>query len=61
MIRGSSDKTAQQWDVKANKEDEEAQNVCEEEVWAVPVLRDGRWIVTAGGNVDRDSWGVESL
>ncbi|KAG1728241.1 hypothetical protein EDD22DRAFT_961087 [Suillus occidentalis] len=49
---GSSAKIAWQWDVKVSKEDEEARNVCEEEVWAVAVSRDGRWIVTAGGDVD---------
>ncbi|KIK46553.1 hypothetical protein CY34DRAFT_772271 [Suillus luteus UH-Slu-Lm8-n1] len=41
MISGSSDKTARQWDVKAGEESKEAQNVCEEEVWAVAVSRDG--------------------
>jgi WD40 repeat protein len=49
MISGSSDKTVRQWDVKTGKESEEAQNVCEEEVWAVAASRDGRWVVTAGG------------
>ncbi|KIK35033.1 hypothetical protein CY34DRAFT_812472 [Suillus luteus UH-Slu-Lm8-n1] len=34
-------------------ENEEAQNVCKEEVWAVAVSRDGPWVVTAGGDVDR--------
>jgi WD40 repeat protein len=53
MISGSSDKTARQWDVKAGKENGEAQDVWEEEVWAVTVSRDGRWVVTAGGDVDR--------
>jgi WD40 repeat protein len=43
MISGSSDKTARQWDVKTGNESEETQNVCEEEVWAVAVSRDGRW------------------
>lgn len=46
------DKTARQWDVKTGMENEEAQNVCKEEVWAVAVSRDGPWVVTAGGDVD---------
>ncbi|KAG2739959.1 WD40 repeat-like protein, partial [Suillus brevipes Sb2] len=53
MISGSEDKTVRQWDVKTGKENKEAQNVCEEEVWAVAVSRDGGWVVTAGGDVDR--------
>jgi hypothetical protein len=40
MISGSSscDKTARQWELKACKEIEEGQDVCEEEVWTVAVL-----------------------
>jgi WD40 repeat protein len=53
MISGSSDKTTRQWDLKAGKENDRGQDVCEEEAWAVAVSRDRRWIVTAGGNVDR--------
>ncbi|KAG1753100.1 WD40-repeat-containing domain protein [Suillus occidentalis] len=52
MISGSSDKTAWQWDVKVNKENDEGQDVCEEEVWEIAVSRDGRWIITAGGDVN---------
>ncbi|KAG2341832.1 WD40 repeat-like protein [Suillus weaverae] len=49
MISGSWDKTARQWDLKAGKEIEEARGVCEEQVHAVAVSRDGRWVVTGGG------------
>ncbi|KAG2343572.1 WD40 repeat-like protein [Suillus weaverae] len=50
MISGSLDKTTRQWDLKAGKEIEGARGVCEERVWAVAVSRDGRWVVTGGGN-----------
>jgi len=50
MISGSGDKTARRWDLKTGKEINEARVVCEKEVSAVAVSRDGRWIVTAGGN-----------
>ncbi|KAG2335402.1 WD40 repeat-like protein, partial [Suillus weaverae] len=50
MISGSSDKTARRWDLRAGKEIEEAREVCEQKVYAVGVSRDGRWVVTAGGD-----------
>jgi WD40 repeat protein len=51
MISRSWAKTTRQWDLKAGKEIEEAQNVCEKEVSAVTVSRDGRWVqVTSGGD-----------
>ncbi|KAG2110799.1 WD40-repeat-containing domain protein [Suillus clintonianus] len=50
IISGSFDKTARQWDLKAGKELEKARGVCENEVSAVAVSRDGRWVVTASGN-----------
>ncbi|KIK41812.1 hypothetical protein CY34DRAFT_84721 [Suillus luteus UH-Slu-Lm8-n1] len=49
MISGSHDKTARQWDLKAGKEIEEARDVCEREVWVVAVSKDGRWVITGGG------------
>ncbi|KIK33874.1 hypothetical protein CY34DRAFT_813302 [Suillus luteus UH-Slu-Lm8-n1] len=54
MISGSRDKTARQWDLKAGnlKEIEAARDVCDE-VWAVAVSRDSRWIVTGGGDYER--------
>ncbi|KAG2069006.1 hypothetical protein BDR04DRAFT_730504 [Suillus decipiens] len=42
IISGSDDKTSRQWDLKAGKEIEGARDVCEGEVWAVAVSRDGR-------------------
>jgi WD40 repeat protein len=50
MISGSLDKTARQWDLKEGKEIEEGRDVCGEEVWAVAVSSDSRWVVTAGGD-----------
>jgi WD40 repeat protein len=51
MISGSWDKTARQWDLNVGKEIQEAQDVCEEEVSAVAVSMDGRWVVTGGGDL----------
>ncbi|KAG2073848.1 YVTN repeat-like/Quino protein amine dehydrogenase [Suillus decipiens] len=42
IISGSWDKTTRQWDLKAGKE-----------VHAVAVSRDGRWVVTGGGDYNR--------
>jgi WD40 repeat protein len=42
MISGSDDKTARQWDLKAGREIEEARDVCESDVWAVTLSRDGQ-------------------
>ncbi|KAG2343608.1 hypothetical protein BDR05DRAFT_837891, partial [Suillus weaverae] len=51
IISGSDDeKTTRQWDLQAGKEIEEARDVCEQEVHAVAVSRDGRWVITAGGD-----------
>ncbi|KAG2343646.1 WD40 repeat-like protein [Suillus weaverae] len=55
MFSGSQDKTTRQWDLQAGKEIEEARDVCEEEVWAAAVSRDGRWVVTGGGDDERHS------
>ncbi|KAG2036653.1 kinase-like domain-containing protein [Suillus americanus] len=52
MISVSEDKTARQWDLKAGKEIKKSQNVLENEVEAVAVSRNGRWVVTAGGDFD---------
>ncbi|KIK41534.1 hypothetical protein CY34DRAFT_13002 [Suillus luteus UH-Slu-Lm8-n1] len=46
LISGSGDKTIRRWDLRKGKEIEEAREVCED-VRAVGVSRDGRWIVTA--------------
>jgi WD40 repeat protein len=50
MITGSYDKTTMQWDMHTGKEIEKARDVCEWEVRAVAVSRDGRWVITAGGD-----------
>lgn len=52
MISGSYDKTARQWDLKAGREIEEARDVCKKKVLAVAVSRDGRWVITGGGDYD---------
>lgn len=49
LISGSWDKTGRQWDLNAGQEIKEARDVCEKEVYAVTVSRNGRWIVSAGG------------
>jgi WD40 repeat protein len=48
MISGSWDKTIRRWDLREGKEIKEAREVCEEDISAVGVSRDGRWVVTAG-------------
>lgn len=50
MVSGSEDQTVRRWDLQAGKEIEGVREVCEEGVHAVGVSRDGRWIVTAGGD-----------
>ncbi|KAG2065489.1 WD40 repeat-like protein [Suillus decipiens] len=54
MISGSQDKTTRQWDPKAGKEIEGARDICEKYVYAMVVSRDGRWVVTGGGNDNTD-------
>ncbi|KAG1805641.1 uncharacterized protein BJ212DRAFT_1486201 [Suillus subaureus] len=63
MISGSTDKTARQWDLKAGKEIEEERHVYENKVCVVAVSRDGRWVVTGGGDHDcaeLKAWEVET-
>jgi WD40 repeat protein len=55
MISGSVDATARQWDLKEGKEIEEVRDVWKEEVWAVAVSSDSRWVVTGGGGWRADS------
>ena len=52
MISGSGDKTARVWDLQTGKEIEEARVICEQEIHAVAVSRDGRWVITAGRDVE---------
>ncbi|KAG2349164.1 WD40 repeat-like protein [Suillus weaverae] len=47
IISGSEDKTARRWDLQAGKEIEKARDLCGQEVWAVAVSGDGRWVVTS--------------
>jgi WD40 repeat protein len=51
MISGSDDKTTRQWDMQTGKEIEKGRDVCEWDVSAVAVSRDGRWVITAGGDI----------
>ncbi|KAG2341993.1 kinase-like protein [Suillus weaverae] len=60
MISGSYDKTTHRWDLEAGKEIEEARDVCKQEVHAVGVSRDGRWVVTGGGDFTTDHGELEA-
>lgn len=53
MISGSSDENVQKWDLQEGKEIKEARIVCEEDVNAVAVSQDGRWVITGGGESGR--------
>jgi WD40 repeat protein len=59
MISGSGDKTVRKWDLHTGKEIDEARVVCEEEVNAVAVSRDGRWLITGTERDDNDPTNVE--
>jgi WD40 repeat protein len=48
MVSVSFDRTARRW----GEEGEKARDVCEHGLHAVAVSRDGRWVITAGGNSD---------
>jgi WD40 repeat protein len=50
MIRVSSNKTIRQWDLQTGKEIEEVRDVCEGKLYLGEVSRDGRWVVTSGGD-----------
>ncbi|KAG1877389.1 hypothetical protein F4604DRAFT_618841 [Suillus subluteus] len=54
MISGSWDGTARQWDLQMGKEIEKVRDVCEWEVTAVEVSKNGRWVVIAGGDNNYD-------
>ncbi|KAG2737410.1 tricorn protease domain 2-containing protein [Suillus brevipes Sb2] len=49
MISGSRDKTIRRWDLRKGKEIEKDRQICEN-VEAVGVSRNGRWVVIAGGH-----------
>jgi WD40 repeat protein len=46
MFSGSSDGTSRRWNLETCREIDEARDVYEQNIWAVAVSRDGRWIVT---------------
>src|SRR6267154_307281 len=51
LISAAQDKTRRRWDLQTGKEIEEARVVCLfVRICAVTVSRDGRWVVTAGGD-----------
>lgn len=63
LISGSTDKTLRQWDLNVGKEIEEVRRVYEKRVCVVAVSKDGRWIVTGGGDYDcaeLKAWEVET-
>ncbi|KAG1752437.1 WD40-repeat-containing domain protein [Suillus paluster] len=51
MISRSWDQTTRRWDLEAGNEIEDAPDICEHQVFVVTVSRDGRWVVTASGDV----------
>ncbi|OAX33014.1 YVTN repeat-like/Quino protein amine dehydrogenase [Rhizopogon vinicolor AM-OR11-026] len=48
---GPNEKSARRWDLQRAKEVGEARFVCEQEILAVTVSRDGRWVVIGGGDL----------
>jgi WD40 repeat protein len=46
MISASRDKTIGRWDLREGKEIKKAREVYENDIIAVGVSRDGRWVVT---------------
>ena len=57
MIEGSPNKWVRRWDLQTSEEIVEARVVCEREVWAVAASSDSRWVITGGGDWDRDHLG----
>jgi WD40 repeat protein len=53
MISAAWGNTTRRYDLQADKEIEHMRDVCEWTVHAVAVSRDGRWVVTAGGDEKR--------
>ncbi|KAG1784782.1 WD40-repeat-containing domain protein [Suillus plorans] len=50
IVSGSRDRTIREWDIEQGREIKRARDVCERQVYTVRVSRDGRWVVSAGGN-----------
>lgn len=48
---GSSDWTTRQWDLQTGKEIEESRDYLGQEVNAVAVSKDGRWVITGSGSL----------
>jgi WD40 repeat protein len=55
MVSGSFDNTSRQWDLQAGMELEEVRDTCDDEVRAVAVSRNGRWVITVTNNHGGDS------
>lgn len=51
MISASRDKTIGRWDLREGKEIKKAREVYENDIIAVGVSRDGRWVVIAVGGM----------
>ncbi|KAG1877442.1 hypothetical protein F4604DRAFT_1924070 [Suillus subluteus] len=53
MISRSLDETIRKWDLQEGEEIREARIICEEDVNTAAVSRDGRWVITGGGESGR--------
>jgi WD40 repeat protein len=49
MFSGSRDGTSRRWNLETGKEIDEVRGVCEQDIMAVAVSRDGRWVITSIG------------
>ncbi|KAJ8584498.1 YVTN repeat-like/Quino protein amine dehydrogenase [Rhizopogon salebrosus TDB-379] len=49
MFSGSRDGTSRRWNLETGKEIDEVQDVCEQDIGAVAVSRDGRWVISTIG------------
>ncbi|KAG1868074.1 quinon protein alcohol dehydrogenase-like superfamily [Suillus tomentosus] len=50
IVSGSSDKTTREWNLETGKEIKKARHVCKQKVHTIEISRDGRWVVSAGGD-----------
>jgi WD40 repeat protein len=53
MLSGGLDKTTRRWDLQTGKEIEDVRDVWEWNAYATAISRDGRWVITAGGDENR--------
>jgi WD40 repeat protein len=53
IVSGGSDQTTRRWDLQAGEEIEGARDVHEWVVLVMAISRDGRWVITAGGDEKR--------